>query len=304
MTYRLKQGATLVAAFLLILLGSFVAAGGVAHANEFPALDTATSPSASSLIWGSCDHLKAFYVNPDENSPDDPDGDRLPTATPDGLTFEGAQLIHHASGELDTDNLVHGTYAANPAPDQPSFFSVEVRNADGTGYATLRWNTVTNKWDMTVSGVTYSDENPSKLVDLKGKSHHVFSFGVGYTAKPKGTVKVLVTSISFHGTTYRLDCHLGKPTGSPTHTRPTHKPSGPVTTKPTSPATTAPTTRPTSSPSANPTLVGNVGGGSTGGALAITGPSTPYYVAGGLLILLSGAAIVWVFRRRKVDLSA
>jgi hypothetical protein len=271
--------AALAIAFLTLTLAR------PALANQTPGWDmkVATVPGPS---FETCANLKDWFVSNDENSADDPDGDRTPVPTVDGLQFSGNQLIHHDSEVLDTDNLKHGTFTANPAPDQNSFFSVEVANSDGSGYATLRWNVDTSKWEMTTGGQFYTDENPSKLVDLKGKSHHIVRFGVGYTANPKGTVTTVVSSVSFHGTKYDLTCQPPVVTTPPT-TKATPTASHTVTAKPS-----------TSSPS-HPVGGAAAGGGSSGGALAITGPSGGVIagVAGALVFF--GALALWAVRKRK-----
>lgn len=165
------------------------------------AVSASATPETPDLTLGPCN--KGWYVNPDELT-------RKPTPTPSGLKFEGNDLIHHAvTGSID--GMQPGTYVAAPAPDQPSFFSVEVINGDGTGYATLRWNLTgpsAGKWTMVVGGQQYENTDPAALVEMPAvkKSHQLLSFGVGYTNSPPGTVATTVSSVTFKGVTYDLKC--------------------------------------------------------------------------------------------------
>lgn len=185
----------------LMLSGVF----GLAAAPFMPGTATATSTSPSaSASWAptykECVTDKGWYVNDDEN-------DRKPTATAAGLKFEGNDLIHHgAAGTLE--NVGAGSFTASPAPDQPSFFSVEVRNDDGSGYATLRWNTTTSKWNMVTGGQFYENTSASSLVLMTNpaKSNKLLSFGVGYTNSPPGTVATTVSKVTFKGIDYPLTC--------------------------------------------------------------------------------------------------
>lgn len=172
---------------------------------------TATTASATPLPMCS-----GWYVNPDESS-------RQPEQLSDGMQFGPADLIHRTVLNLPVASLVPGTYAASPAPDQPSFFSVEVRNPSGA-YGTLRWNPTTSKWSITIgagtgpggaaTAGTFEDASPVAL--LAGKvtkwgafapgTDVVVSFGVGYTQSPPGTVTTKVTSVTLQGAAYPTFC--------------------------------------------------------------------------------------------------
>jgi LPXTG-motif cell wall-anchored protein len=241
-------------------------------------------------LQSKCSNVSAWYVN----SPDE--GNRRPTTGENGLAFEGSDLIHHATS-MDLADLKPGGFEASPLPDQASFFSVEVSGSDGK-YGTLRWNASENYWEATSQGQQNHDADPAKLADSfpTHLSHHVFSFGVGYTANPPGKVKTTVTQVTFAGETYSLACHpVGHPTGTKSTSHPTKHP-----THTSSPAT--PTSKATVGPGG-----GGGGGdsGSSGGALAITGPSSTSVVVGTAGALLAVGAGAWFLaRRRKVKFSA
>lgn len=210
-----------------------------------PASATPTIPDGGLPVQSSCLHAD-WYVNPDE-------ADRLPTQTETGLEFDGADLVHRAI-EKPLAELTPGTYVATPDPDQPSFFSVEVRNSAGA-YGTLRWNLTgpdANKWTIVIGAGTgpdgaatdgtFTDANPVTLLTGKitkwgafdAAPVKVISFGVGYTKNPPGTVKTIVTSVTFGGATYGLACQPEEepspdPTGTPT---PSPSPSASETTAP------------------------------------------------------------------------
>lgn len=232
----------------------------------------APSASAAALCSG-------WYVNPDE-------GDRKPTQLDDGMRFEPADLIHRAA-DLSVADLQPGTYVATPAPDQPSFFSVEVRNPSGA-YGTLRWNPTTSKWSITIGAGTGPDgaatagtfDNASPVALLAGKvtkwgafapaTDTVVSFGVGYTKTPPGTVTTVVKSITFGGKAYALSC----------------KPA------PSASASGSASAAPSGSSSATPPPV------VVDAQLPVTGVSAPLVAGAGGLLLLVGVAAVVVSRRR------
>ncbi len=183
-------------------------------------LFAATPAQATEPIPVVSDCLQGWYVNPDE-------GDRLPESTEDGLVFEPADLVHHQTDILLKD-LEPGSYVADPAPDQPSFFSVEVRD-DRDNYGTLRWNGTV--WSITIgpggsaTNGTFTDADPVLLLTAKRSkwgsdvfntdATHVVSFGVGYTQTPPGTVLTTVTEVTFAGQTYDLTCQPAPETSAP-----------------------------------------------------------------------------------------
>jgi hypothetical protein len=233
-----------------------------------------------------CSTVASFYVN----SPDE--GNRRPTTGEKGLTFSASDLIHHST-DTTLEKLTHGTFVAIPAPDQPSFFSVEV-SGDGK-YGTLRWNPslgTSGEWEATSQGQQYHDPDPATLADKFPihLSHHVFSFGVGYTANPPGTVTTLVTSVTF-GDTYDLTC-APKPTETATS-----KPTATAT------ATQTKTAKPSASHSSAAGAVGT-GGGTSGGALAITGSSTWPLVGFAAAALALGGGLFLLTRKRRAKFVA
>lgn len=184
--------------------------GFVGQFYDFGPTSPTTYPSFTTPSYANCPNLAGRSVNPDETP-------REPEPTVAGLKFEPADLIHHGITGVTTDTLTPGTYVASPAPDQPSFFSVEVYGGTAGSYGTLRWNPSNNKWSMVANGGTfYEDANATAVVTAAGKSKTVVSFGVGYTLNPPGTVTTTVSSVTFNGTTYSLTCNsmFGAPPSS------------------------------------------------------------------------------------------
>lgn len=225
-----------------------------------PASATPSTPPGPS--FETCANLKGWYVNPDETL-------RRPVVTEAGLKFVGNDLVHHgATGSVS--DLAPGSFVASPAPDQPSFFSVEVRNGDGSGYATLRWNNSTSKWNMVTGGTFYENASAAVLVTLPepDKSSSLLSFGVGYTNSPPGTVDTVVSSVTFRGVKYDLTC---KP-----------KPS----------ASASASQSATAAPSASTTPVANPG-------LPVTGAPVPFVIGAGIVLVALGVGAVVLSRRRN-----
>ncbi|MGX6602158.1 peptidase inhibitor family I36 protein [Micromonosporaceae bacterium Da 78-11] len=176
--------------------------GFVGQFYDFGTTSPATYPSATVPSFDNCANLAGWFVNPDETT-------RKPEATAAGLKFEPADLIHRNVTGVTTDTILPGTYAASPAPDQSSFFSVEVDSGTAGTYGTLRWNPTTSKWSMVANGGQYFESaSANAVVDHFSKSHTVVRFGVGYTQTPPGTVTTVVSSVTFNGTTFPLTCTL------------------------------------------------------------------------------------------------
>lgn len=293
---------------LRTLAAAAMVAGGILLAAPL-----AYAEQAPDLTVSAC--LPGWYVNPDET-------DRKPASTEAGLEFAGDDLVHHAA-DLPLADLTPGTFVASVAPDQPSFFSVEVRNTGGA-YGTLRWDTTTEKWvivigasaDGTATAGTFTDADPTVL--LTGKitkwgafdpaTAKVVSFGVGYTKSPPGTVPTVVTAVTFAGSTYSLACVVTPSTSSVVAS-----PSQTVSPSP-SPSATPPSTSPAASPSgsslppsepatAEPTSSAPVGGiiPEPGGKLPLTGVAVPLMGGGGLALLAIGAGLLWYSRRRRAE---
>lgn len=255
------------------LMAAALVAGGLlvpaaAYATDTPA--TCTVPDG-------------WYANPDEQ-------DRIPTPTVGGLKFEGNDLIHHAAAGT-VEDLTHGTFTAAPAPDQDSFFSVEVAGDDG-GYGTLRWNTTTSKWNLTTGGQFYENTDPAALADMPPakRSHHVVSFGVGYTANPPGAVATVVSTVTYGGTSYNLKC----------------SPPVVVTTSASASHTASPSASAshTAKPSASATKTSSTAAAVAGPSLPVTGSPVGLVVGTGAALMLVGAALMLVTRRRKARFTA
>jgi hypothetical protein len=190
---------------------------------------SATSETSAAVSVKFCH--SGWYVNPDEGGSDPKQGDRLPTPVAGGLHFQGNDLVHHETN-IPVASLKPGTYVASPAPSLSSFFSVEVLNSNGTGYATLRWDVEKGQWN--IGGTSFYDADPAKLVADHGKGTTVRSFGVGYVNSPNNGVETVVSSVTFAGKTYLFTC---TPKPSQTATPTTSKPSTSVPTTITSTST-------------------------------------------------------------------
>jgi hypothetical protein len=261
---------------LIRYIAAGILAAGTALALGQPASAT---PEGAVPIEAEC--AAGWYVNPDE-------ANRAPEPTEDGFLFAASDLMHRQV-DLPLADLEPGSYEASPAPDQPSFFSVEVRSASGA-YGTLRWNPATAKWSITIgaggAATAGQFEDASPVALLAGKvtkwgpfdpeTNRVISFGVGYTLNPPGMVDTLVTEVSFGGTDYSLACEPEE-TASPS---------------PTAAPTKAPTTRPASAaPTGTPATLPVTGSGGGLNPLAILLPM-------GAALVLGGVGFVLMRRRR------
>lgn len=258
-----------------------------AHANQAPAFTKTVT---------ACTPATKTFQNSDEQT-------RKPVQTPGGLKFAPSDLIHIAY-VIPVADLHPGSFHAFPAPDQPSFFSVELADPDGA-YGTLRWNTTTHKWDITTSGPAagqFSFTHPADVVGVVTKwgaftaATKVITFGVGYTVSPPGTVVTTVSSIHFGGHTYDLRC---KPvvTAVPTPTKTSESAS------PSASASSSISASPSASHSASGTATPPTGGPTNPndpgtGALAVTGAPTGLIAILGVGLLLAGGAALLVLRRK------
>jgi LPXTG-motif cell wall-anchored protein len=207
---------------------------------------------------------EGWYVNPDE-------GARLPEQTEAGFLFQPADLVHRQTN-IPLADLEPGSYVAAPAPDAPSFFSVEVVSPNTNAYGTLRWVLADSVWSITIgpggsatAGTFYNADPVALLTDKVTKwgafdlaTATVVSFGVGYTQNPPGTIETVVSEVEFAAQTYDLTCQ-------------------PPTTTGTDPETTT----------------------TTGGELPKTGANLTGLLATGVALVLVGAATVLVLRRRR-----
>jgi hypothetical protein len=283
--------------FIYTLLGVAVAfltltLARPAMANEFPAWDmkTVTAPGPS---FETCPNLKGFYDNEDEQ-------DRLPVVTEAGLKFSGKQLIHHAVS-MDLKDVKPGSYEVSTAPKNngaavfDDFFSIEVANTSApVHYGTLRYElTGPHAGTWNIGGTSlYSPVNPTgaeleQFATDNNRSTNVISYGVGYPNSPSDGVETVVSSISFHGVKHDLTC---KP-----------KPTETATSKPTTTVKPKPSASKSSSHAAAP-VAGS--GGTSGGALAITGSSTRPIVVGGAAVLVVGAVLFMLTRKRRAKFVA
>lgn len=203
-------------------------------------------------------NLQGWFVNDDESA-------RAPERKLAGFEFDGSDLIHHST-DVRLGWLKPGWYKSDTAPDQPSFFSVEVRDQTTDAYGTLRWNKSTAMWDLVAKGELISKADPKDFIGVETKwgkfteATRVVTFGVGYTANPPGAKKVVVSLIHFMGKDYNLTCEKevdpsATPTKSPT-TSPTASPTSSPTKSPSGSPTATPTKSPTGSPTATPSATG------------------------------------------------
>lgn len=275
--------AALAIAFLTLTLAR------PALANQTPGWDmkVATAPGPS---FETCDNLKGWFVNDDENSADDPQGDLRPEPTVDGLKFTGKDLIHRKLSEpLALVDAKGGSFTATGDTDK-----VVMKWETTAPYATIVRNPEGKFWSSKIPASDAGGQsNPvDTIADLIGKTApggktftddtKITTFGVGYWTESGTTV---VSAITFHGEGGPLTCQ--PPVTTPPTTKATPTASHTVTAKPS-----------TSSPS-HPVGGAAAGGGSSGGALAITGPSGGVIagVAGALVFF--GALALWAVRKRK-----
>lgn len=170
----------------------------IAHADPTPHIPVNAS--------GSCS--PGWYVNDDGD-----ENTRKPVQTEDGLKFSGNQLAHHTPvpATIYVRNLHPGTFVATPAPSLSSFFSVEILNPDNTGYATLRYDTADDKWN--IGGTSTKETNPLDLIGKQTRNGttiqydaKVVSFGIGYVANPATGTETTVKSVTFAGRAYDMTC--------------------------------------------------------------------------------------------------
>lgn len=259
MTYR-KNFLVVFLALLASIVGFVLLITTAAHAN-------ATAEAFGPRVESRCPVVSDFYVNEDET-------DRVPVSTPDGLKFTGSDLVHHIA-DVALADLKPGAYVATPAPDQPSFFSVEVSDPTTNGYATLRWNTGTQQWDAVLKGTLVSHADPTGFIGEQTKwggltpAARVSTFGVGYTANPPGAGTTTVSEVIFAGTHYPLTC---KPSPSS--------------------STSSPTPAHTHTPAA-------ASASAVAGTLPVTGPNWFVFAAAATGFLAFGGVLLLAARRRR-----
>lgn len=241
-----------------------------------------------------CANLKGWYANPDEQ-------DDLPTPTEAGLRFEAKDLIHHKTEPIDFADMDKVSYSFASTKDGKVVFKVEtsgpystiVTNADGKLWSTAMLPEQDGGQNKPLD--KYSDfigkpVKPGKT-SYDGKSA-VVTFGVGYWTADGDTV---VSQIKFHGETYPLTCKRSSPLPTVTATATaTTKPTATATSKPTATATK------TTSPAAG---VAAPGGAQAGPSLPVTGPSIGWVIGSGAAIVLAGAALLVLTRRRRIAFS-
>jgi LPXTG-motif cell wall-anchored protein len=239
--------------------------------------------------------VQGFYVNEDEKAFE-------PTRGLDGFTFEGKDLIHHATGPFDlADIKTHtGSFIASAAGkvvlkmETSAPYSTIVQNADGKFWSTA----------MTYEQVGGQGNPVEQVADLVGKptkpgkaqmteATKVVTFGVGYWVEPGSTV---VSSITFHGVVYDLTCKA----------TPSASASASSTVKPTASASASASARPSgsrsASTSATPSSAVIIGAGNPSTSLPVTGPGSPLgIILVGAGVILAGGALLLFTRRRKTS---
>lgn len=233
----------------------------------------ATEPGAT--VRAICD--KAWYVNGDE-------GALKPKQTNDGLLFDGPSLIHRAAPASTklTPAAEDGAFTVTGAvTGVKPLFKMET----GSPYSTVNKTGDGKFWRTGVASGPGSQAAPvDHLADLIGTGDGtklftadtiIATFGVGY-ANGAGN-KALVSSVTFGGKTYSLACKTKPQAPRPSATPATHK--------------AAP----------HP---GRTAAAAAGGSLPVTGPGVPVVVAVGAGVLLVGAALFVVARRRKTRFTA
>lgn len=252
-----------------------------------PAMATGTETEAPQ-----CQPLSGWYVNPDET-------EDSPEQVPLGLLFEGKDLIHHATSPLALADVHGGSFKAVGDDGKVVFkmetanpYSTIIQNVDGKFWSSRLAVNAPGGQNSPVDSVTEMIGSDTKTGNPKYTNDtHVVTFGVGYWVEEGSTT---VTSITFHGTTYKLACV--PPTATPT-------PSATVsaTPTPTKSATATPTpSRTTGAPAATVSttpVAGNVGG------LPVTGSRASLLFLGGAAAVLIGAAGILVARRRRDGIS-
>jgi hypothetical protein len=264
-----------------------------AMANQIPAIDGKQEPAAT-VDWAKCPNLDGWYVNEDET------GDK-PEPTADGLKFTGKDLIHRQVTPIDFtafDNT-NKSFAATGDPDKVAFkaetsapYGNIVIQPDGKLWSTSVAVDSTGGQNHPVAHAAdlFGDDVTMKPGKAKfSADSRVTTIGVGYWTEGGSTV---VSSITFHGVTYPLTC---KP-----------EPSHSVSASPSPSASASGTHKPSASVPASPSRsrsavpAGAIGGsGSTGDALAITGPSTVWIAVFAAGVLLVGGSLVYMTRRRN-----
>lgn len=289
-------------------------------------LSTAAQSASAAVDPKNPCNISGWYVNADEAPPAP---DRRPDRTLAGFVFEGNDLIHH-SANVPLAFLKPGWFNASPAPDQSSFFSVEVRDPTTNAYGTLRWNSATALWQITIgegtgpagpaTHGTFSGADPVALLKDKvtkwGKftsATRVVSFGVGYTNDPSGKVKTVVTSVTFMNKPFYFNClkevdpsptTTTTPSSSPTSPSPsatsTASPSASATSSSPSPSSTRSPSSPSPSASSATTSPAVVPAPDDDESLPVTGSSgLPLLIGGALIALLAGIAAVVASQYRK-----
>jgi LPXTG-motif cell wall-anchored protein len=290
---------TRLAATAAITLGLALSAVALALPSQ------ATTTAAPS--FESCANLKGWYANPDEQA-------FLPEPTAAGLKFEGKDLIHHGlATPIDFADMDKVAYSFDDTTAGKVVFKVEtsapystiVTNADGKIWSTA----------MTYDQVGGQGNPVAKYTDLLGVpvkpgkvpftgASRVATFGVGYWVEEGSTV---VSSITFHGTTYPLTC---PPPASPSASASTSA-SASASAKPSASASTSPSVRPSpsrsaipsASPSTPPVLTPPTDDEQTpvAGNLPLTGdsPGRMFLLAAVALGSIAVGAGLWILARRR-----
>lgn len=171
---------------------------------------TAPAQAAGGPVVSTCN--TGWYANPDETAPAQVEG---------GFLFDGPVQVHRATS-LDLADVRAGTFVANRVIGAKPLFKLETTNP----YTTINVTPEGKFWASAMLPENTGGQNKpvDKVADLVGldtkpgkpkltSDTKVTTFGVGY-GNDTGN-KALVTSITFHGTTYDLSCKPASESPSP-----------------------------------------------------------------------------------------
>lgn len=217
-----------------------------------------------------------WYVNGDEAL-------LMPEQKPEGLLFDGPSLIHHVIGtpaSLATTPTDGAFTTIGAGVGSKPLFKMET-NAP---YSTLN-KTAAGKWWSSKLAADAPGGQSMPLDDLSsfvGKGSYtsdtmVYSFGVGYANDTDKTATV--TSISFAGHKYALDCASPSPSVS-----------GSASTS--------------ASTSASGAVLPSTSGSAKVPTLPVTGFPTGYAIGLAVVLLTAGGVLFIAFRRHRIRFEA
>jgi len=284
----MKINTRLAAVSLGVLVGA-LAMSGPAQATEI-----GYSPTGSA----NCPNASGWYVNVDENGDGQPTADTVdlrPEQKPAGFLFNGPSIIHHHTASptgIKLADVEAGSFTAALKVGALPLFKMETANP----YSTVNVTAGGKFWSSKIGAADVGGQsNPVDTAgDLVGLWNYtaatvVGTFGVGY-AKDTGN-SALVKSVTFDGKIYPLACYPPSPSPSASPT-PSSSPSPSASATATQPGPTAPAPLPTG------------GAGISGPSLPVTGAGTGVLIAVGVMVAATGAFLIVLSRRRKVDFAA